>query len=308
MLAKFINMQFFVDSASTDSRFHDRVHTSIDERKFSAMALAHPFLYSAPRHDYKRLLNLASTRDPEANAQLRIALHGLGYDFGESILNFPPNQSNFDLLPEESLTRVELPFVHEEDILVLTTRAPLSDGIHMDSKKIEPSNSNIERALFFQLWRYFKVCSRSFVALTDEAASFLPIGKKNRAEMTFYQQGCRYMHLQALQGRRSPRSPLGERTAAFLLRFDEIWPSGPGLVCAFGLNAISTLAWCSMLRYRCPWMLENRGLTMVELHPTEAPERASTYEWTRDWKMTPVFTTDGELPPRPEETGLQFLI
>ena len=270
------------------------------------MALAHPFLYSAPRHDYKRLLNLASTRDPEANAQLRIALHDLGYDFGESILNFPPNECNFDLLPENRLTQVELPFVRGEDVFVLTTRAPLSDGLHMDNKKIEPSNTNIERAVFMQFWRYFRVCSRSFVALTEEAASFLPVGKKNRAEMTFFQQGCRYMYLQALQGRRSPRSPLGERTAAFLLRVEEIWPGGPGLVAAFGLNALSTLALCHQLRYRCPWMLENRGLTMVELYPTEAPERTSTYEWTRNWRMTPVFQTDGELPPRPEETGLDL--
>ena len=114
------------------------------------------------------------------------------------------------------------------------------------------------------------------------------------------------MYLQALEGRRSPRSPLGERTAAFLLRVEEIWPGGPGLVAAFGLNALSTLTWCHQLRYRCPWMHENRGLTMVELYPTEAPERTSTYEWTRNWKMTPVFQTDGELPPRPEETGLEL--
>ena len=53
-------------------------------------------------------------------------------------------------------------------------------------------------------------------------------------------------------------------------------------------------------------MLENRGLTMVEIYPSEPPERASTYEWTRDWGMTPVFETDGELPPRPEEKGLRI--
>lgn len=278
----------------------------MDERTFFRMAQAHPFLYPAPRHDYKRLINLASTRDPEANAQLRIALHELGYDFGESILNFSPNQCRFELLPEELLINVELPFVREDDVFVLTTRLPISDGLHMDRKKIEPSNTTIERAIFRHFWRYFRICSRSYLALTEEAASFLPVGKKNRAEMTFYQEGCRYMYLQALDGRRSPRSPLGERTAAFLLRIEEIWPGGPGLVAAWGLNAISTLAWCSLLRYRCPWMLETRGLTMVELYPTEPPERPSTYEWTRDWGMTPVFETGGELPPRPEETGFNL--
>jgi hypothetical protein len=267
------------------------------------MAQAHSFLYPAPRHDYNRLLNLAVTRDPEANNQLRIALTKLGYDFGESVLNFPPNQCNFDLLPEELLTHVELPFVQKKDVFVLSTRAPLTDGLHRDSKKIEPSNTVIERAMFHHFWRYFRVCSRSYVALTQEAASFLPEVKANRAEMTFYQQGCRYMYLQALAGRRSRRNPLGERTAAFLLRIEEIWPDGPGLVAAWGVNAISTLAWCNLLRYRCPWMLENRGLTMVELEPTEAPDRTSTYEWTRDWKVSPVFATEVELPPRPEETG-----
>jgi hypothetical protein len=268
------------------------------------MAQAHPFFYASPRRDYSRLINLAAApRDSEANAQLRIALHELGYDFGESILNFPPNQCGFDLLPDELLTQVELPFVRRGDVFVKTTRPPLSDALHGDQKKVEPSNTNVERAIFLHYWRYFRVCSRSYVELTKEAASFLPVGKKNRAAMTFYQQNSSYMHLQARNGKRSPRSPHGPRTAGFVLRVKEIWPGGPGLCAAWGLNALSTLAWCSLLRYRCPWMLENPGLTMVELHPTESPMRPSTYEWTLDWGMTPVFDTDGELPPRVGETG-----
>lgn len=274
-----------------------------DERIFVSMPQAHSFLYAAPRHDHKRSINLATPRDPEANVQLRIALNTLGFEFGESVLNFPPEQCNFDLLPEDALTRVELPFVKKKDVFVLSTRAPLSDGLHMDNKKIEPSNTNLERVMFYHFWRYFSVCSRSYVTLTEEAASSLPVGKKNRAEMTFYQTGCRYMYLQALEGQRSTRSPLRERTAAFLLRIEELWPGGPGLVAAWGLNALATLAWCSQLRYRYPWMLENRGLTMVELYPSESPQRADSYEWMLDWRMTPVFETGGELPPRPEEPG-----
>jgi len=267
------------------------------------MSLAHPLLYSAPRHDSKRPPNIASTRDPEANAQLRIALHDLGYGFGESILNFPPAELNYDLLPEEALTMVSLPFVRCGDLLFQTTRPPLSDGEHVDRKRVEPSNTNVERAIFMHYWRYFKVCSRSYVELTEESASFLRVGKENRAAMTFYQEGCRYQFVQRLGGKRSGRGPLGGRTAAFLLRVDELWEGGPGFVAAWGLNALSTLAWCTLLRSRYSALLENRGLTMVELEPTEPPSRPLTHEWTGQWGVQVLLETGCEFPPRPEESG-----
>ena len=265
------------------------------------MPQAHSFLYSAPRRDYKRLPTPASPRDPEANLQLRIALQELGFEFGETILNFPADDVTFDLLPREQLREVELPFVDRNDILAATTRPPLSDGRQGDKKKIEPANTTIERMIFDHYFRYFRVCSRSHVELTEEAAALLPPAMKNRAIMTFYQEGCRYMYLQARGRPRSRRSPLGQRTAAFLLRVEEIWPGGPGLVAAWSLNAMATLSWCLQLRHRYSWMLENRGLTMVELHPERSPAHANSYAWVRDWRVTPVFDTGGELPPRPDE-------
>lgn len=267
------------------------------------MTLAHPVLYSSPRHDSKRPPNLASTRDPEANAQLRIALHDLGFGFGESILNFPPAKLNYDLLPETALTAVNLPFVRYGDMLFQTTRPPLSDGKHDDRKKIEPSNTNVERAIFTHYWRYFRACSRAYVELTEEAASFLRVGKENRASMTFYQDGCRYQFVKRLGGKWSPRSPLGARTAAFLMRVDELWEGGPGFVAAWGLNALSTLAWCTLLRTHYSALLANRGLTMVELEPVDPPSRPSTHEWTQQWGVQILLETGGELPPRPEEAA-----
>ena len=126
--------------------------------------------------------------------------------------------------------------------------------------------------------------------------------------MTFSQIGCRYKGLQTLDGKRSPMRLVGSRTAAFLLRIDEIWPGGPGLIGAWGLNAIATLAWCSLLRYRYMDLFENRGLTMFELHPTEPPKRPVTHEWALDWKATPVFETGIELPARPDESELDISI
>lgn len=267
------------------------------------MSRAHSVVYATPRQDSKRLPNIAAPRDPEANSQMRIALHDLGFDWGESILNYPPAQLNYDLLREDSLTRVTLPFVRSGDLLFQTTRPPLSDGKHDDRKKIEPSNSNVERAIFMHYWRYFKAVSRSYVELTEEAASYLRVGKKNRASMTFYQEGCRYQFVQELGGKRSRRSPYGGRTAAFLMRVDSLWEGGPGFVAAWGLNALSTLAWCTLLRNRYSALLDNRGLTMVELDPTNPPSQPVTHEWTQQWGVQILLETHGELPPRPEETG-----
>ncbi len=271
------------------------------------MAQAHPFLYSAPRRDFKRLLNIAIPRDIEANAHLRIGLNELGYDFGESVLNFPSAQPCYDLLPEELLTRVDLPFATSGDILVCSTRPPMSDGVHGDMKKVEPSNTTVERHILRHCRRYFRTIARSYLELTSAAARFLPEDMKDRAGMTFFQHSSDYMYLDTLEGERSTRRPYGNLTPAFVLNVAELWKGGPGLRIAWGVNAIVTLAWCVQLRYRCPWMLESPGLTMVELEPTVMPERPTTYAWARDWRVTPVFSTDGELPPSPEENDLPCL-
>lgn len=263
------------------------------------MAQAHPFYYPSPRRDTTRAVNLATPRDSEANSELRLALHGLGYDFGESVLNYPADPCRFDLVPDDLLTRVEFPFAAAGDVFVKATRPPLSDDAQGDAKKIEPSNTSAERAIFRQYWRYFRVCARSRIQLTPEAAVFLPDDMQDRAEMLFFQKSPNYMYLQGIDGRRTGgREPYGDRTAAFVLRVDEIWPGGPGLCAAWSLNALATLAFCGLLRARCPDVLERRGLTMFELDTIEAPNRPTTYSWLRDWQMTEVFWTQGELPDR----------
>ncbi|MEZ4290103.1 MAG: hypothetical protein R3E53_06000 [Myxococcota bacterium] len=261
--------------------------------------------YALPRGDSNRLPTLASPRDSEASAQLRVALHEVeGFGFGRSILNFPEARVSYDLRPVETLRPIRLPFLHEGDVIFKTTRPPLSDGKHCDNKKVEPSNNVLERLIFFHYWRYLDECARSFVRLTDEAARALPRDRRNRQEMTFYQVGCRYKFLQQPGRRRSRRGPLGERTAAFLLRVDALWENGPGLVCAWGMNAEVTLGWCTLLRFRYPALLENRGLTVVEIAPTQRPESPTTHDWVFDWQVSPLLATNGELPARPGERPL----
>ncbi len=262
----------------------------------------HPFLYSAPRHDHNRPAHFAWPRDPEANSQLQIALSAQGFHFGRTILNVPGEKVRYDLAPVNELRRVELPFVRAGDALTLATRPPLSDGWHGDAKRIEVSNTTLERIILDLYSRYFVTCARSYLQLSEEAARYLPNSKKNRQMMTVFQYGFAYQYLQAAGSSRSKRSPLGPTSPGFLLRVDELWPGGPGFVGAFGMNAIATLALCMQLRFRFSDLLSRRGLTMVELTPTEMPDQPATYDFMLDWNVEEVFSTHEELSPQSNES------
>ncbi|GEM_PF-1933912 len=263
------------------------------------MCLIHPLFYALPRRDSTRPINVHATRDRDANFEIALALaERENFRFGTSILNFPASQrTRYDLLPRGELRHLPLPFVRDRDVIVCTTRPPLSDGASGDNKCVEPGNTDVEREIFRHWWRYISTLSRAHLVFSDAAIAYLPETMRNRAEITFFQQGCRYQHLKepGAEGARI-KSPFGQRTLAALLRLDEIWPNGPGLVCAWGMNATATLAWCHLLRHRYPHLLQHRGLTAVELDPAPIPPNPTTFEWTLDWQATPLLQTGGELP------------
>ena len=263
------------------------------------MRLVHPLFYAMPRRDSTRGVHFHATRDRDANYEIACALaEQEDFGFGTSILNFPATpRTSYQLLPEADLRHVPLPFVRDHDVIVCTTRPPLSDGMSGDNKCVEPGNTDLERRIFHFWGRYVRKLSRAHLVWTDAAAACLPDEMRNRAEITFFQQGCRYQHLKepGADGVRI-RSPFGQRTLAALLRLDELWPNGPGLVCAWGMNATATLAWCHLVRHRYPHLLHHRGLTAVELDPAPLPAHPTTFEWTLDWRATPLFQTAGELP------------
>ena len=116
--------------------------------------------------------------------------------------------------------------------------------------------------------------------------------------MGFSQLGCSYQTLGELEGKRVAPGILRGCTAGFLLSVEELWPGGPGLKAAWGLNAISTLVWNFLLRDRYSALLEHKGLTVVELQTADVPAQPDTYEWSRDWDVTPLMETKIELPSR----------
>jgi len=271
------------------------------------MPLAHPFLYASPRIHPDRPLHIVPARDSEANVQLRLALHKHGYGFGTSVLNLPPQERSYRLLPPSEQRVVDLSFLGSDDVLFCTTRPPLSDYIQDDRKKVEPSNSTLEDAIFQHYFRYFDRCSRSSIKFTEQAEACLPDNKKNRGEMGFHQLGCSYQSLGRLGERRFSPGAAGGCTAAFLISVEELWPGGPGLKAAWGLNAIATLVWNFLLLDRYSALLEHKGMTVVELQTAEVPVQPNTYEWSRDWHVTPLMETKVELPAVPRKSLVPFL-
>lgn len=270
------------------------------------MPLAHPFLYAPPRIHLDRPLHIVPARDAEANFELRLAAHAYGYGFGTTVLNLPSQKRSFELLPPSEQRVVDLPFLGGDDVLLCTTRPPLSDFVQDDRKKVEPGNSTLEDAMFQHYFRYFDRCSRASIKFTEQAEACLPLGKKNRGEMGFHQLGCSYSSLGELGGKRSAPGILRNTTAAFYLSVAELWPGGPGLKAAWGLNAIATLVWNFLLRDRYSALLEQNGLTVVELQTADVPVQPDTYAWSRDWDVTPLMETKVELPARPRKSRLSF--
>ena len=269
------------------------------------MPLAHPFLYPPPRTPDDPI-QIVPARDSEANGELRAAVQNLGYRPGTTVLNLPPEQRSYRLLPPAEQRVVELPFLGPNDILLCTTRPPLSDFIINERKKVEPSGSTLEAMIFRHYFRYFDRCSRSSIKFTEQAMACLPQGKKNRAVMGFYQLGCAYSGLGETEKHLFAPGRLRGSTAAFLLSVDELWPGGPGFKAAWGLNAIATLVWNFLLRDRYSALLEHKGLTVVEMKTSEVPPRPNTYSWSRDWDVTPLMTTDIELPERPRKIQMPW--
>jgi hypothetical protein len=269
------------------------------------MPRAHPFRYAAPCRDSSRDPHPGITRDPEASHQLQVALAELGFGFGKTILNFPPPQRFPAPTDADTPIPVSLPFAEESDVLVKATRPPLSDHWHADRKQVDRSNTVVERAIFDHYRRYLKICARSHVSMWPDVARYLAPRKRNREIMNFYQlDSCNYSYLQASGTPRRPQGREAGRTAAFFLRVDSLWEGGPGLVSAWGLNAIATIAWCTLIREKFPSLLDSRGLTVVELTPREVPISPVTHDWALDWDVELLLETGCELPPRSCEDAI----
>lgn len=248
-------------------------------------AKAHFFAYFQPRKEPTRSPKVVWTRDDASARELLVPVGCLGFEYGRTILNFPPPFAPRRLLEEEELLDIELSFIRSGDVLLQTTRPPLDDIRHEDRKQVEPGNTRLERRLFEHWRRVFAICARSHVKLAPWLHGRVKAGFESRRNMGFYQSGTGGFYQWLSDGRARRRPPEDQLTAAFLLRVDEIWKGGPGLIGAFGMDGLATLVWAYRLRHDFAWLIERPGFSMVEMKGASVPQRPTGFEFARDWKI-----------------------
>jgi hypothetical protein len=212
----------------------------------------------------------------------------LGYEYGEPILDWPPEAQDVDQY-SEPLFQTNNHFIEPGDLLLQTTRPPLDDVEQNDRKRLRRSYTDIEDHLF-RLWgNYLERSARSHVFLHQRFHRSLALGFENRRQMKFYQteEGAPYMALNDCTGSGWQKSGPGDapRTAAFLLRCDEAWARGPGLVSAFGMDGTATAVWGYRLGRDYSDLLTTPGFVVAELVNTGIPERPTNMMWASDWEV-----------------------
>ncbi len=116
-------------------------------------------------------------RDTASFTLLMSILNQHGFVYGDTILNLPSkstmDSSKFVFSPQ--------------DLVVLTTRPPISDLDMEDRRRIYRSGGDLETHILFTLKsKIFRVASRSHIKLTETLASRLPVEYLNRSDIQFF--------------------------------------------------------------------------------------------------------------------------
>jgi hypothetical protein len=248
-----------------------------------------PFLYFVARKD-KRSLRCFQTRDSTATVLLYPALAELGFNFEEPILNYPPEDPDPDdenvVFGQRELFPVDFSRFSPGDLIVQTTRPPLSDHVEKPRKTVERGHTELEERLFV-LWRqYFDASCRSQIKLSP-AMEQEAIGEFEGAHaMDFFEREVApYKELNGGNGWSEPQGPC--RTAVFLLRVPEAWPGGPEYLGVFGMDGISTMIWAYRLGRDLRNLLAEPAFIIaeIEFEADQIPTRCSDLRWMRDLEI-----------------------
>src|SRR5260221_2725324 len=86
--------------------------------------------------------NLAKIRDGAAFSEVAAPLAKLGHEYGQIIYNPPYNPK------KPTNGREPFNFIKPDDLIVLTTRPPLDDSQHGDTKLVRASRTHLEKQIF----------------------------------------------------------------------------------------------------------------------------------------------------------------
>lgn len=244
----------------------------------------HPVRYYQSPRDSTRPLRLVQTRDDLAALELLPALVPGRYAYGEPLLMRPPTGRR------GRPRSVDLSLLRAGDRLLMNSRPPLDDDDWGEPRRVPRARNNLEELIFAAVRPYFRRITRSQTRIADDLRRTLPPGFETRAFITYQSRnGPWYSAVNALDGQ-GFRKPEASRyvTAAFLLHLPKIGPGLPGLLLAFGMDGLATLAWCSILARREAHLLDHEGFVMAELEAREVPDDATDLRFARDWKVEVV--------------------
>jgi hypothetical protein len=246
---------------------------SLSPQSSPAAPLCVPFCFLLDPHDASREHSIAGTRDMVAMLTLCNALAQYGYGIAKVCINHPAYCEPPQFPAANRLPRVPLR-AGQGDCVATVTRIVTHAAEEADDRRgSTPAGTDLEAELAACWRRYFDLFKRSRMRLKPEFAALLPADYANRRELVFRQSrradqdersACFYRQI---DGRDYDGGP---RTAAFLLRLDEIRPGGPGYV---GLKTVSgglTNAWAHIVSTKLLHLLAEPGFVMAEL--TQDPE------------------------------------
>jgi hypothetical protein len=222
------------------------------------------------------------TRDGDAALFLAPALQARGYTYGGPLFNYPRRAEGQRKLPP--LIDVEHPRLRSTDLLVLTTRPPMDDLDDGNRRPPMRSYTTLEDKVFTALRRHFQHCSRSQVIVTkDHAQRFPRVALRYNREFRLYRT-------------RREREENVTVTWAYMAYSRHAWPGGPGLLTAFGMSGMQTLAWTQRLHRQFPHLVATEPFVMAEMIWRARPDLPWSTAFADEWDvqlLTDPATTAG---------------
>lgn len=236
----------------------------------------HRFAYSMPLRGMEEPKPF-KIRDGAAFGELTAPLAKLGYEYGEMLWNPPYRRRK-----SKKMGRENYDFIKPQDVVVLTTRPPLSDHTHGDKKKMLRSCTHLEDQVFKACKKFFRVCARSHVELRKKIC-----GNLERGYLQFHQhKGARLKYFRRVDVHKMKRPAKGSHTAiCFFLHVKTIPEYGCGLVVSFGMGGWETLIWNRIVRTRHPEWLNRPCFVMAEFDMNGLPERPATLKFVDKIKV-----------------------
>lgn len=159
------------------------------------------------------------------------------------------------------------------DLVCLAGRPALDDARAGGKAAVGWGHTRFEWIAFEHWRRYLPGCSAYGCMLHPELYPALPARHDHLRSAQISQYGpCNLLV-------RRERSPM---TAVYLLRVDELWPGGPGIVWAFGHSEPVTLAWAYRLAHDQAPLLDREGFTLAQLEVLEPDPGSADLAWAAE--------------------------